>query len=911
MPEATPRMTRKILGAALFFIAAAILLLVLPAHASGEKTYQKIEIDWPTESEIAFLRTLPDVEVMKVETGERVVLLSTAEATESLTGAGMRPRILVEPYGAFHLKTERAWPGLGDFISYDEAVAFIHSMHSSYPDITTAPDSIGRTIEDRPIYAIKVSDNPDVNEDEPEVLFDALHHAREPITVSVVLDFLRHLCENYGTDPEATFLVDEREIWIVPVINPDGYIYNEMVSSTMMWRKNRRIIGGGCDGVDLNRNYSVNFGGEGSSGDPCSDTYRGVMAFSEPETQAHWAFIQSHDFVVHDSYHSVVGLILYSWGYTYDPAPDAAILHAIGVERARDNNYTVQQGSALYPASGTTFDWSYGTQGTFSYTTEVSGSDFWPQESEIPGLVAENLYSNIYLSLVAGSYLSLTASEVTGGDGNGRLDPGETVNLSVTLENPGVLEDATGVTVSLASDDSYIQIGDAVASYGTIAAGASASNGTDLLTISADPSTPEGHTAVIRLVIGWGAGLGNEESIALTVGQAPVIVADDFESGNNGWSQDPSHNASTGDWVIIDPNPTDFQPGDDHTPSPGTMAWITAQNTAIGTDDVDAGISALRSPAWDLSSYASVNLAFHWFHGQRDPGDDGAGDFYRVDLSNDGGATFPANLISIGDISHNDVWTPFDADLGSHLPLTNQMMIRLQASDGSAAGDIIEGGLDDLFLFDDGTGNEPPAAPLLLSPGDGDEAISDPTLLVTNAVDPEGDPLTYGFTVYDDALLTSPIRTASGVAEGTGQTGWTVSPALPLGTFWWRAYAEDAEERSDYAAAFSFDVVDISTGAEGVAGTPKFALFPARPNPSPGGATVRFLLPREGRVRADVFDVNGRRVRSLYRGLMPGGAQSLTWDGRDQRGNESAAGIYFVRLRQGNEERSIKLVLVR
>jgi len=170
---------------------------------------------------------------------------------------------------------------------------------------------------------------------------------------------------------------------------------------------------------------------------------------------------------------------------------------------------------------------------------------------------------------------------------------------------------------------------------------------------------------------------------------------------------------------------------------------------------------------------------------------------------------------------------------------------------------------------------------------------------------------TYGFFVYGDSLLTDRIRTAAGVAEGTGSSSWTVDPPLPDGAYWWRAFAEDSLRRGPLSAARSF-TVDQATGVEEADGSAlAFALQPARPNPSREETVIRFLLPREGRVRADVFDAGGRAVRNLVRGRLGAGQQTLLWDGRDSRGREAPAGVYFVRVRTERETRSIKVVRVR
>jgi hypothetical protein len=179
---------------------------------------------------------------------------------------------------------------------------------------------------------------------------------------------------------------------------------------------------------------------------------------------------------------------------------------------------------------------------------------------------------------------------------------------------------------------------------------------------------------------------------------------------------------------------------------------------------------------------------------------------------------------------------------------------------------------------------------------------------VANATDPEADPLTYGFRVYADSFLTSVVASVSGIPSGIGETEWTVSPSLGNGRYWWRAYADDGSVRGPYSAASSF-FVDISTGAP--SGAVAFVLSPASPNPAPGGTTVRFLLPTASRVRADVYDPNGRCVRQLVRGVYPAGAQAVQWDGRDQRGDDAPAGVYFVRIRSGQEEKAVKIVLVR
>ena len=189
-----------------------------------------------------------------------------------------------------------------------EVVSVLDQIHAAYPALTTAKFSIGTSIQGRTLWAIKVSDDPDVDEGEPEVRIDALHHAREPESMQASLWFLLSLLEDYGTDPLATYLVNERELFFVPVVNPDGYVYNQTTNpgGGGLWRKNRRNNGGGVFGVDLNRNYPEKWGWDntGSSPNASSETYRGPAPASEPEVVAILSFLAGRSFRTAISVHT-------------------------------------------------------------------------------------------------------------------------------------------------------------------------------------------------------------------------------------------------------------------------------------------------------------------------------------------------------------------------------------------------------------------------------------------------------------------------------------------------------------------------------------------------------------------------------------------------------------------------------
>jgi hypothetical protein len=752
------------------------------------------------------------LDIVRVERGEYVELVSHQDQIDQFRGLGFEVRIVIEDMEA-HYARGRKGDNFGDLYTYSEMIDELDAVHATYPSITTARDSIGVTHEGRVLWAIKVSDNPDVQEDEPEVLFDGLHHAREPITVSVCLNTLNYLCRNYDADPYVTYLVDNRQIWFVPIVNPDGYVYNEttMPAGGGMWRKNRRDNGGSY-GVDPNRNYPYQWGGVGSSGNPTSDTYRGPYAGSEPEVQSMMNFIEAHQFICHQSYHSVAGMVLIPWAYTNDHTDDDALFRAIGEEMARDNGYDVgQAGEILYNCSGVTCDWSYGDtlskNKIYAFTTEVGGSGFWPFDHEISALCQENLHADLYLAQIAGVYFVCAGHTIQDEKlkGNGQVDPGESVLMTVTLKNDTPLFDALGVTAILRTDDPYVQLSDAQADFGDIPGSVTADNGSDPFAFSVEGGCPQGHQIpFIMDITANGGAVRSSQEISVMVGQPTVIYSNDFESSSD-WTQDPTHTASTGDFVRIDPNPTAYQPGDDATPDLGVYAWITAQNVNTGIDDVDGGISATRSPAIDLSAFPGARLSMMYFHGQRDEGDDPDGDFFGIDLSNDGGDTYPVNLVSFGDVTTSAIWRSLEVDLDQVIALTDQMVIRVQVSEGPPKGDIVEGGIDDVIITS-GTGNTPPPPPVLSQPEQGDTVTtSGPLLTVENVTDPEGDLLTYGFRVYGDSLLTGLVASVDGIAPGVGTTSWQVDPPLSSeGMCWWRAFAADSLEWGPASEPASF-----------------------------------------------------------------------------------------------------------
>lgn len=293
--------------------------------------------------------------------------------------------------------------------TYSQMHDELDRMAELYPHLVSQRQPIGNylTAEGRPIEWVRISDNPNQEEaGEPQMLYTALHHAREPISLTQLIYYMWYILEAYGKDEEITYLLNHVELYFLPCVNPDGYIYNEEMrpEGGGLWRKNRRHNGDGTFGVDLNRNYGHEWGHDnaGSSGNPQSEVYRGPGPFSEPETQAVKSFVESHDFKLSLNYHSWGGYLIYPYGYTQKPAEDAEVFKELGGLLTRENRYVYGTGleTVAYPTNGDADDWMYGAQdkpSILSMTPEIGTEEhsFWPNPADVEYLCQQTLDQNL------------------------------------------------------------------------------------------------------------------------------------------------------------------------------------------------------------------------------------------------------------------------------------------------------------------------------------------------------------------------------------------------------------------------------------------------------------------------------------------------------------------------------------
>lgn len=257
----------------------------------------------------------------------------------------------------------------------------LRACHEAHPDITRLVE-IGRSWQGRPIFALLISDNPDVDEDEPAHLFDGAHHGSELLSIEPVFDVIEYLTTRYDSDPRVRAWVDGNEIWCVPVVNPDGLDRHWHLADRTGRSNARDVNGDGTvppgEGVDLNRNYPFLWasGAKGaSSGNPTSSYYRGHVPASEPETQAMIRLAYAQRFVTSVSYHTSATALLVP--YTIDKAdnPSPSVAWEIGrdvisqMDSHRSRPYRLRR--HLYSVDGTDQDWHMFANGTQAFLLEL------------------------------------------------------------------------------------------------------------------------------------------------------------------------------------------------------------------------------------------------------------------------------------------------------------------------------------------------------------------------------------------------------------------------------------------------------------------------------------------------------------------------------------------------------------
>ncbi|MGI5269782.1 M14 family zinc carboxypeptidase [Nonomuraea sp. CA-218870] len=333
-------------------------------------------------------------------TDQSVLVTATEAEVAAIRNLGYRVAEVPRPRSTSDAAVADFPPSDSAYHNYPEMIAYIDALVADHPGIA-GKFTYGTSYEGRQLVGVKISDNVGTDEAETEVLFTAHQHAREHLTVEMALYIMDLLTDGYGGDSRITSLVNSREIWIMPDLNPDGGEYDIATGSYRSWRKNRQPnSGSSAIGTDLNRNWAYQWGCcGGSSGTASSDTYRGPSAESAPEVRAVANWVRGRvvggvqQLRSHIDWHTYSELILWPYGYTFnDTAPgltqDDRNAHAtLGQNMASTNGYTPEQSSDLYITDGTINDWLWGVYKIFSYTFEMypvgASPGFYPPDEQI------------------------------------------------------------------------------------------------------------------------------------------------------------------------------------------------------------------------------------------------------------------------------------------------------------------------------------------------------------------------------------------------------------------------------------------------------------------------------------------------------------------------------------------------
>lgn len=370
------------LGTAVALAAALLSSGPTEPELPGPRTAVRVQVQTETEREA--VRTVMLDLWSDSDTGTALDVVLDAQGIDALRERGIGFEVLVPDIDAV-AEAERARieaaeiarPGnwFSEYRDYETVDAYLDVLAARRPDLARV-EQLGVSTNGRRIRALRLS----AAEGEAKaIVLNGGQHAREWISVMVSTCVADRMVSGYDTDPRIRTVLDERVVWVAPVINPDGYVHSW--ESDRYWRKNRAEP----YGVDLNRNWSVGFGGRGSSSNRRSQIYRGPHAFSEPETRALRDLITREPVVAHVDFHSFGQMILYPWGHTKKPAPQRDRFAALGdamasaIAATHGERYKLMSAAELYAAGGTALDWSYEEGGAFGFTIELrptGGSGF-------------------------------------------------------------------------------------------------------------------------------------------------------------------------------------------------------------------------------------------------------------------------------------------------------------------------------------------------------------------------------------------------------------------------------------------------------------------------------------------------------------------------------------------------------
>ena len=546
-------------------------------------------LEWPGD-DVALARLGARVEVVDETPGHTAAARARAQLETLPPSAGKRVRSATGRDGVFRAQTLPPFGSgsMGGFWTLDEVKMKLDDLVASDANdlVENKLDTLGTSVLGRPIWGLKIGRHVSGPDTRPVAFFNALTHAREPGGMQALFYFVDDLLAGYGSDPFKTSLLDHRAIYIVPVVNPDGYQFNVNTyvgsggTSFGFWRKNGRDNDGNGthnssnDGVDLNRNYGYQWGynNAGSSASLTSEIYRGPSAFSEPETRAQRDIVEQLRPRTAISFHTYSDLFLHPWGWTLAATPDSARFYEWDDECTLGNGYH-SGGSphVLYEVNGEFNDWCYGDTllkpRLFSWTPEAGNSDdgFWPPPSRITPIARENLRECYTAAAIAGSYVRAEGWSLA----EGVLAAGNLARVAVRARNLGRAATGSGLEAMLVSlDPGAVVLAPGPIPYPTLASRQSGdATGGATFQVYARDTVTAGRIVRLRVEFADANGEYSRDTLEVPVGAPTLLVADGASAGLGRW-------VAGGDWGIVSDDPT--HPSRYFADSPDTLYAVNS-----------------------------------------------------------------------------------------------------------------------------------------------------------------------------------------------------------------------------------------------------------------------------------------------------------------------------------------------
>jgi carboxypeptidase T len=613
-------------------LALLVLFFLSVDFGRADEKSQQIRIFVPDRSTLDRIWSVGiDYEGMTGKIGGWMEFVASEGQARELTSTGISYEVVVDDLAAFY--ESRLTPGpvnalgfgygsMGGFYTFAEVLRQLDTMRLRYPGFISVRDSIGRTTDNRALWMVKITANADIDHHtRPQVLYTALTHAREPQGMMGLLYYMWWLLENYGSNPDATYLVNNRQMFFVPVLNPDGYVYNQTTNPNGggNWRENRRFNSSSCYGVDLNRNfgptYMWNANNNGSSTTPTcgSGTYRGPSPFSEPETQAIDNFMRTHNIKTCFNYHTYGNYLIYPFGYLSRENSDSLVYRDWAYDMIFSNHFTngTDQQTVNYSTRGNSDDYMFGDTTkpiTYAMTPEVGTSGFWPSTGEILPLAIQVLPQNKYLAYFAGHYPALRYYEIQDAGGNGFLDRGESFSLVTRWRNLG-LNPAADLSISVSTTNPYVDFNQPTVQMSL------ASQTEAVISFSGTVSAIAtlGVPFTVYLTETDAQGFLKTDTLRMYLGTPTVVFADSASNGIGNWSTGQGWGLTSS--AHTPPSAFTDSPSGNYAASANNSLTLNSQLTLAGYNYAELRFWAKWAiePTWDFATVEiSTNNGSTW-----------------------------------------------------------------------------------------------------------------------------------------------------------------------------------------------------------------------------------------------------------------------------------------------------------